>query len=227
MTDLNKTIEYVFKLSNDVSAQAKQIEQSVSSADQATTSFSTSLDSVSARTDEVEASAESLKQTMSDTARDVKSSADEMTKAMDQLSLVTQLSAITGMTAGINAVSSAMINLGLVTDEQAEKLQTMTAAFSALTGVIQIVKSLQTVMTTLNATEAVGTAITAMRTAISNPMGIALVGAGLGAGATVAGLLLTSSGSSTTNNYTTINVDSGTPASMTSEVYQIVAGGAL
>ena len=144
----------------------------------------------------------------------------------EQLDLVAQLTTLMGIREGVSAVTGGIIGLGIVSDETAQDLQKVNAAFSVMAGAVTSIKALQAVMTTLNATEAVGTVLTALRTALSSPTGIIAVGAGLGAAAGVAGALLmtTNNNTSVTNN---IRVDDTTPKQSVSEIYQVVGGGAL
>ena len=144
----------------------------------------------------------------------------------EQLDLVAQLTTLMGIREGVSAVTGGIIGLGIVSDETAQDLQKVNAAFSVMAGAVTSIKALQAVMTTLNATEAVGTVLAGLRTALSSPAGIIAVGAGIGAAAGVAGALLMTS-NSTTNNSTTINVTDTTPQQSVSEIYQVVGGGAL
>lgn len=226
MTDLQKTIEYVFKLSNDVTAAAKQASQFTQEADVHVRQLESSQESlqttVGETVDRIRV-AETQTRASSDSIR---SELDEMKRQAEQLDLVAQLTTLMGIREGVSAVTRGIIGLGIVSDETAADLQKVNAAFSVMAGAVTSLRALQAVMTTLNATEAVGAVLASLRTALSSPTGIIAVGAGLGAAAGVAGALLMTS-SSTTNNSTTINVTDTTPATATSEIYQIVGGGAL
>ena len=226
MTDLQKTIEYVFKLSNDVTAAAKQASQSTQEAD--------------VHVKQLESSQESLQTTVGETvdrirvaetqtrasSDSIKSELDEMKRQAEQLDLVAQLTTLMGIREGVSAVTGGIIGLGIVSDETAADLQKVNAAFSVMAGAVTSLRALQAVMTTLNATEAVGAVLASLRTALSSPTGIIAVGAGLGAAAGVAGALLMTTNNSTTNT-TNITVTDATPQQATSEIYQIVGGGAL
>ena len=226
MTDLQKTIEYVFRLSNDVTAAAKQASESTQEAD--------------IHVKDLERSQESLQSTVAETVGEIRTaetqtrtSTDAMAKDIqeakrqaEQLDLVTQLTTLMGIREGVSAVTGGIIGLGIVSDETAVQLQKVNAAFSIMAGAVTGIKALQAVMTTLNATEAVGTVLAGLRTALSSPVGIVAVGAGIGAAAGVAGALLMTTNNSTTNT-TNINVTDTTPTNATSEIYRVVAGGAL
>ena len=219
MTDLQKTIEYIFKLSNDVTASAKQASESTQEAD--------------VHVKNLEHSQESLQDTVDITTEQTRTSTDAMERELqdakrqaEQLDLVAQLTTLMGIREGVSAVTGGIIGLGIVSDETAQDLQKVNAAFSVMAGAVTSIKALQAVMTTLNATEAVGTVLTALRTALSSPTGIIAVGAGLGAAAGVAGALLmtTNNNNSVTNNF---QIQDTTPQQSVSEIYQVVGGGAL
>ena len=226
MTDLQKTIEYVFKLSNDVTAAAKQASQSTQEADVHVRQLESSQESlqttVGETVDRIRV-AETQTRASSDS---IKSELDEMKRQAEQLDLVAQLTTLMGIREGVSAVTGGIIGLGIVSDETAADLQEVNAAFSVMAGAVTSLRALQAVMTTLNATEAVGAVLASLRTALSSPTGIIAVGAGLGAAAGVAGALLMTTNNSTTNT-TNINVTDTTPQQATSEIYQIVGGGAL
>ena len=276
MTDLQRTIEYIFKLSNDVSAQAGQASQSAQSAkvaiddmngsversEQVLDGVQSTLDTVGAKAREtsnnVSAQAGQASQSAQNAAQGVQRATDEIgmdledmtaqarskaseieaiaegakdsvadaKRQVEQIDLLTQLTSLMGIREGVSAVTGGIIGLGVVSDETAQDLNKVNAAFSLMAGAITMIKSLQAVMTTLNATEAVGAVLASLRTAVSSPVGAAIVGTGIGVAAGLAGgLLLTSN--TTNNNSTTINVSDTTPQQATSEIFTIVAGGAL
>ena len=226
MTDLQKTIEYIFKLSNDVTASAKQASESTQEADVHVKNLEHSQESLQ---DTVDITTEKIRtaETQTRTSTDaMERELQDAKRQAEQLDLVAQLTTLMGIREGVSAVTGGIIGLGIVSDETAQDLQKVNAAFSVMAGAVTSIKALQAVMTTLNATEAVGTVLTALRTALSSPTGIIAVGAGLGAAAGVAGALLmtTNNNTSVTNN---IRVDDTTPKQSVSEIYQVVGGGAL
>ena len=202
MTDLNKTIEYVFKLTDNVSESATVMSQS---ADRAGTKL-----------DELELKQQEARQSIDKTDQKL---------ANQQVGIVTQLTALMGFRESVSAVTGGIIGLGLVSDETAQDLQKINAAFSIFAGAVTTIKAVQAVMTTLNAATAANAVINTYNAVVSNPAMMAGVGIAVGAAAGIAGALLLSS--NTTNNNTTIKVDSGTPQQATSEIYRVVGGGAL
>ena len=254
MSTISNTVEYIFRLKDNVSAAANQASQDARAAGQDVRAFKDDMQ-------EANSVSETVRQGMTDTRAEVRTAASEIGSASDdaeksmrearseasttiselngaadaiekidrqskQIDLVTQLTTIMGMREGVSAITGGLIGLGVVAGEDAEQLNKVNAAFSLFAGAVTTIKTVQAVMQTLNATEAAGAVITAFRAAVSNPVGIALVGAGLGAAAGVAGAMLVSS---TTNNSreVSITVQDTTPRDAVSEVYQIVGGGAL
>lgn len=202
MTDLNKTIEYVFKLTDNVSESA--------------TSMSQSADRAGTKLDELEVKQQETRQSIDKTDQKL---------ANQQVGIVTQLTALMGFRESVSAVTGGIIGLGLVSDEAAVELNKINAAFSIFAGAVTTIKAVQAVMTTLNAATAANAVINTYNAVVSNPAMMAGVGIAVGAAAGIAGALLLSN--STTNNSTTIKVDSGTPQQATSEIYRVVGGGAL
>ena len=226
MTDLQKTIEYIFKLSNDVTVSAKQASESTQEADVHVKNLEHSQeslqDTIDITTDKIR-TAETQTRTSTDA---MERELQDAKKRAEQLDLVAQLTTLMGIREGVSAVTWGIIGLGIVSDETAQDLQKVNAAFSVMAGAVTSIKALQAVMTTLNATEAVGTVLTALRTALSSPTGIIAVGAGLGTAAGVAGALLMTTNNNTSNT-TNISIQDTTPKQSVSEIYQVVGGGAL
>lgn len=202
MTDLNKTIEYVFKLNDNVSESA--------------TAMSQSADRAGTKLDELELKQQEARQSIDKTDQKL---------ANQQVGIVTQLTALMGFRESVSAVTGGIIGLGLVSDETAQDLQKINAAFSIFAGAVTTIKAVQAVMTTLNAATAANAVINTYNAVVGNPAMMAGVGIAMGAAAGIAGALLLSS--NTTNNNTTIKVDSGTPQQATNEIYRVVGGGAL
>ena len=225
MTDLQKTIEYIFRLSNDVTASAKQASQSLDEANVKVADFEHGQERIQATAQDT---ALSVRETEAETKAALSSMQAEMENAKrqaEQLDLVAQLTTLMGIREGVSAVTGGIIGLGIVSDETAQDLQKVNAAFSVMAGAITTIKTLQAVMQTLNASEAVGTVLAGLRTALTSPWGAVAVGAGLGAAAGIASsLLMTTNNNNVTNNF---QIQDTTPQQSVSEIYQVVGGGAL
>ena len=226
---MSNTVEYIFRLKNDISAAAGQASQSARSASQDVRQLNSDMDQTADTGD-------AMRQTLDGVRVDARRAADEVSVAGDamqqlqrqsqQLDMMTQLTALMGMREGVSAITGGLIGLGVVAGEDAEQLNKINAAFSLMAGAVTTLKTLQAVQMTLNTAEASGAVITAFRAAVSNPLGIAMVGAGLGAAAGVAGALLLSN-STTNNSNVNVTIQDTTPQEAVSDVYQVVTGGAL
>lgn len=144
----------------------------------------------------------------------------------NQVSVLTQLTAVMGLKEGLSAVTGGMISLGLVSDDTAKSLGMVNSAFSMMAGAISMIKSVQAVMTTLNTTSAIGASIDAFRATLTNPAMLGVVALAGGAALGVAGAYLMTN-NTTNNNQTTVNIVDTTPAAAQSEILQVVTGGAL
>ena len=144
----------------------------------------------------------------------------------NQVSVLTQLTAVMGLKEGLSAVTGGMISLGLVSDDTAKSLGMVNSAFSMMAGAVSMIKSVQAVMTTLNTTSAIGASIDAFRATLTNPAMLGVVALAGGAALGVAGAYLMTN-NTTNNNQTTVNIVDTTPAAAQSEILQVVTGGAL
>lgn len=144
----------------------------------------------------------------------------------NQVSVLTQLTAVMGLKEGLSAVTGGMISLGLVSDDTAKSLGMVNSAFSMMAGAVSMIKSVQAVMTTLNTTSAIGASIDAFRATLTNPAMLGVVALAGGAALGVAGAYLMTN-NTTNNNQTTVNIVDTTPVAAQSEILQVVTGGAL
>lgn len=202
MTDLDKTIRYVF----DISCDPSDVERSSRVVE----------DNTNAQEHNIAVQAQVRQE----------SQATNQTLQSQQVTLMTQLTALMGFKEATANVIGGVTALGLVSDEAAQDLMKINAAFNLFAGAVTALKSVQAVMTTLNTASAIGASIDAFRVTLQRPAMAATVGIAAGAAMGVAGAFLLS-GSSTTNNTTTITVQDTTPSSAVNEIYQIVSGGTL
>ena len=201
MTDLNKVVQYTFVLADNVSQTAK--------------SAGDSLDTANAKIDAFERNSKEAEQ-----------AAQSLDTTVRQVDLVTQLTAVMGFREATSAITGGLIGLGIAEGEAAEQLNKLNAGFSIFAGAVTTIKSVQAVMTTLNGATAVNNALNAFNAVLQSPARMAAVGLAAGAAAGVAGALLITNNSSTSNS-TSITVQDTTPQQATSEIYRVVAGGAL
>ena len=203
MTDLNKTIIYAFKLEDNVTSTARNMSE-------ATEEAGKDIDDLNAKQQQAQMEADQTKRKLDS----------------QQLSVLTQLTAMMGLREAVSATTSGLIGLGVVSDETAQDLNKINAAFSIFAGAVTTLKSVQAVMTTLNGATAVNAALNAFNAVLQSPAKLAVVSLAAGAAIGAAGSYLitnNNSSSSTTN----IHVDNTTPKQAQTEIFQIVGGGAL
>lgn len=203
MTDLNKTIIYAFRLEDNVSSSAKQMSQ-------ATETAGRDLDDLNAKQQQTQLEIDQTNRKL----------------GSQQLSVLTQLTAMMGLREAVSATSSGLIGLELATDSEAEALNKLNAGFSVFAGAVTTIKSVQAVMTTLNGATAVNAALNAFNAVLQSPGKMALVGLAAGATVGAAGAFLITNNNSNTST-TNITIDSSTPQQAQSEFIQVVGGGAL
>lgn len=177
---------------------------------------------VQAVTDAVEASsAQARAQVASDSAAMQRDILAVQTKA------VLELSTLMAVKESVSAVTGGIVALGLVSDETAKDLMQVNAGFQLVAGAATGLKALQTIMVGLNAQTAINASLNTFLSVVRNhALGMAAVGAGLGAMAGVAGMYLYTNNQNTKN--VSIEVQGGSDTESTaSQIYQIVNGGAL
>ena len=200
MGDLDKIITYTFTMKDNVSSTTERMSSSAEKAQG-------NIDTL------VRSEGELRTETAQTTA----------TLEQQQITVMTQLTAIMGLRSAVSATTNGMKALGLVSDEAAEQLQKVNGAFALFSGAVTAIKSVQAVMTTLNAQSALYATIQTYLQGLKNPLllGGALVGAG--AAGAVAGYFLSQNN---TNTDTTINVTGVSQTSadtLATEVYQMGA----
>lgn len=203
VTELSKTFVYAFKLEDNVSTTAKTMSDSAKTA-------GTDLDNLKAKQNETRLEIDTTNQKLQS----------------QQLSVVTQLTALMGFREAVSAVTGGIIGLGIVSDDTAVQLNRINSAFSIFAGAVSTIKAVQAVMTTLNGATALNAVLNSFNAVLQSPAKMAAVGLAAGASVGVAGAFLMTN-NTTNNSETTIKVESTTPAQTRSEIYQVVGGGAL
>lgn len=230
MSDLDKEINYVFNLVDNVSSTAGQMQQSLESTSEGIVELENRQEGLQATTQETIQQSEHMRLEVRQDAEEAQASLQGVDASLQrtQMNVLTQLTALMGFREAISAVTSGLIGMGLVGDDTAEALMKVNSAFSLFAGAVTTIKSVQAVMTTLNAATAIQGALETFIAVIKNPMYAAVVGVAAGAAVGALGAYALMSGGSTTNNSSvTINVTDTTPQQAQSEIYQVVSGGAL
>ena len=144
-------------------------------------------------------------------------SSDEI--QVQQIGIITQLTAIMGFQQGISSLTRGVVQLGLVNDETAVKLMKFNTAFQMFAGGVQILKAAQGVMTILNLSTLKNAMLNTYNAVISNPGRAALVGVGIGAAAGVGTYYAMNSQNTNVNNNVVIE---GTPSEGQQQSAQMV-----
>lgn len=182
MVDLDSNIRYVFTMVDNVSTTADTISESATEAQNAL--------------HEVKAEQEAVQQTTEATTAGF---------TRQEAQLLKNMTILTTLQSSVSAVSSALVTMGVVTGEDAQKLQTLVAGFQLLTGMAQGIQALTAISQALKASEMGLAIVETFRSVMQSPWKAALVGVGAGAVAGAATALLTSAGSSTSSTTTTTN----------------------
>lgn len=228
---VNEQVTLAIKVVDEVSATAKQMESSAESAKQAVDALDMSVDSANAS---IGTAKEGL-DTVVVKSESAKQAVKEDTAAMErdilhvQTKQALELSTLMAVKESVSAVTGSMVALGLVSDETAEDLMKVNAGFQLITGAATGLKALQVLMTGLNAQTAINASLNTFLSVVRNhALGLAAVGAGLGAMAGVAGMYLyTNNQSSKTVNIEVQGGASDNNTAVASQIYEIVNGGAL
>lgn len=183
MVDLDSNIRYVFTMVDNVSSTADTITDSAIDAQNA-------LHQVEVQQDEVVNTTEQVTQGFT----------------RQEAQMVKNLAVLSTVQSSVSAVSSALITMGVVTGESAQKMQTLVAGVQLLTGLAQGVQALAAVSEALKASEMGLAVIETFRSVMQSPWKAALVGLGAGAVAGAATALLSTSGSSTSSSTTVNNI---------------------
>jgi len=178
---LDRSVIYTYRLESNIEEKASGI--------------STSTETADAKVKELKTSEDSLK-----------TSTDNATGALtnQQKQLAVQVGALMAVKESVSAVTNGLISMGLVSGENAQKLQFLNAGFQTLCGFATGIKALMLINETFNLSLLKGAILTTFKSVLESPWKLALVGAGIGAAAGVALAYGVSSGGSaqttTTNN---------------------------
>lgn len=198
MSDLDRTITYVFRMVDNTSQTANQIQQSTGQASQSVQNLKTEEENLNTQTTATTANLQA-----------------------QQLNITSSLVALTALRGSVSAVTNGMINLGIVSGESAEAVRKINSAFQLFSGAVTAIKAVQGVMSALNLTTLTYSSIMTYLKVLENPLAIAAIGVGVGAAAGVGAYMLTQNNQQN-NSQTTINVVDTEPAKQTAnQIYYI------
>lgn len=183
MTDLDSNIRYIFTMTDNVSS---------------------STDTISDSAIEAQNNLHQVKVQQEDVQREAQKTTSALSK--QQAQFLANTAVLMTMQSSVSAVTGGLISLGVVTGDDAQKLQMLNAGFQVLTGFVQGIQALQAVSEMLRASEMGLAIVETFRSVMESPWKAALVGIGVGAaGGALAALMSSSGGSDATVTANTAN----------------------
>lgn len=142
--------------------------------------------------------------------------------------ITNQLVAIGALKGGVSAMIGGVQQLGIVSDDTAQVLGKINAAFGIMAGAAGTIKAIQGAMAALNVATAINASLNSFNAVLQNPAMLAGVGLAAGAAIGVAGTYLVMQNDQSRTS-TTINVVDGSEgrSQFGAEVYDVITGGAL
>ena len=186
MTDMDREIRYVFKMVDNVSQTSADISASTAKASENVKQVTTEQERLKDATDRTTAS---------------------FTRQESQFIKTTAI--LMSVKTAAASVTHGLITLGVVTGEDAIKLQKLNAGFQILTGFATGVKALQAASEMLKTSQMGLAVVETFRSVMQSPWKAALVGVGVGA---AGGALAAMMAGPTTNNSQTQIIIENTPA---------------
>lgn len=205
MSNLDRNVIYTYKLQTnfaEVSAEA-----------------GTDIEQTQADVDRLQTSMDTLGTSAEEAKKKLKATKDEV--ALTAMTL-------TAMASAVNGVTNGLIQLGIVSGEDAEAIRNVNAGFQVMIGLATGLKSLVLVQEMLNLQALKGAIINTYNSVLESPWKLALVSAGAGAAIGVAAAYGTQGGSvqNTTNNII-IRDTSGGQAQAANSISVITGGKVL
>ncbi len=134
---------------------------------------------------------------MAESQNQLAGSASAAKASMDSqnISFLAQTAAVMATYSGVRQLTSSLTELGLVSENDAVKLQKLNATLGLVAGGFQLMKGATQIIKMLTQAEIGLAAVESFRAVLNSPAKIALVGAGLGLAAGVGAALLATGGS--------------------------------
>lgn len=181
MVDLDSNIRYIFTMTDNVSSATDTISDSATEAQNQLHQVQVQQENLEAQTNRTN---------------------EALTK--QQAQFLTNAAVLMTMQGSVSAITGGLISLGIVTGDDAEKLNMLNAGFQVLTGFVQGIQALQAVSEMLKTSELGLAIIETFRSVMESPWKAALVGIGVGAaGGALAALMSSSGGSSSVSTSST------------------------
>lgn len=203
MSDMDTEIKYVFKMVDNVSQTATGITDSTTKA------------------------SESVKQATVE-QQNLETAADRTTSAFtrQEAQFIKQVAVLMTVKESVSSVTNGLISLGIVSGDDAQKLQKLNAGFQILCGFATGIKALQAVSEALKTSELGLAIVETYRSVMESPWKAALVGIGVGAAGGVLAATM-SSGGSTTNNTQIIIENTSSNIDTANGINATISGGKI
>ena len=202
--NLDRSVTYLYTLKTNFAEASADATQELGDADEMVDELNTDVQQLEANSASASASVKSMKQEVQNT-----------------------ILTMTAMASAINGVTNGLITLGIVSDQDAERIKMVNAAFQVMIGMATGLKALALVQEMLNLQALKGAIINTYNSVLESPWKLALVSAGAGAAVGVAAAYGT--GGNTTVANTTNNIiirdTSGSQANAANSISATINGG--
>lgn len=144
-----------------------------------------------------------------------------------QLNAIGALTAINTMASGVRLISTSVISLGFFSDETNEKIAKLIATFQLLAGVASLIKGVTLASEAMGIAETKVAVVETYRSILSNPLMMAVVGAGIGTAVGVGAYMGMSGNSNSSSSNTNYNIYYGSGSSQidnTNTVKNVIKG---
>ena len=162
--------------------------------------------------DEVKTGTDRSKEAIQETTNkqtELKQATENTTQALtkQQGQLMAQITALMGVKSAVSGVTNGLIQMGLVSGENAQKLQMVNAALNLVAGMATGIKALALAQEAFNLSSLKTAVISTYNSIMESPAKLAMVGIGLGAATgVVAALMMNGGGGSGGSSETTNNI---------------------
>lgn len=162
---------------------------------------------------------------------ELKQATENSTQALtkQQGQLMAQITALMGVKSAVSGVTNGLIQMGLVSGENAQKLQMVNAALNLVAGMATGIKALALAQEAFNLSSLKTAVISTYNSIMESPAKLAMVGIGLGAATgVVAALMMNGGGSNGGSSETTNNIyiqDSSNQTQTANAINATISGG--
>ena len=204
MAELNSTAYFVYKFQSNISEVTKETIERTTEADGTTKEF--------------------IK-----TETDLKASVEETTVAFKQQEVQTlkQIAVLTTMSTAVSGVTNGLIQMGLVSGENAERLKMLNSYMQTMVGFANGIKALTLAQSMFNMESIKGAVVTTFNKIMESPWRAAAAGLALGAAIGVAGAFASGSGGGNTINNIIIDDSSGGQAQVANNLNSTINNGRI